>query len=85
MHIAYAASFKPTSKSLWPSEAKFQLCHWVNMGVALLGFPHSTIKKMSSLGNRLFIPLGRSVACAKFQNCLEICRYKTLQEKNVRK
>ena len=56
---AYAASFKHILKSLRPSEAQGQLPRWVNMGVALLGFPHG--KKMSSLGNRLFIPLGRSV------------------------
>ena len=47
-------------KSLRPLEAKGQLRHWVNMGVALLVFLHG--KKMSSVGNRLYlVPLGRSV------------------------
>ena len=40
MHNAYAASFKPILKSSRPSEAKGQLRHWDNMGMALLGFPH---------------------------------------------
>ena len=47
---AYAASFKPILKSLRPSEAKGQSRGWVNMGVALLGFPHG--KKMSPTENR---------------------------------
>ena len=75
---AYAASFKPILKSLRPSEAKGQLRHWVNMGVALLGFPHG--KKNVSTRKSIIHTFGK--VCAKFHEYLEICRYQT---KNVHK
>ena len=55
MHMR--SSFKPILKSLRPSEAKGQSHCWVNMGVALLGFPHGKI--MSPTENRVFRFAGR--------------------------
>ena len=73
---AYAASFKPTLKSLRPSEAKGQLRRWVNMGVAFLGFPHG---KKNVFTRKSIIHTFRKV-CAKFHEYLEICRYMSIND-----
>ena len=74
--LAYAASFKPILKSLRPSEAKGQLRRLVNMGVALLGFPHG--KKNVSTRKSIIHTFGK--VCAKFHEYLEICRYMSIND-----
>ena len=70
---AYAASFKPILKSLRPSEAKGQSRRWVNMGFALLGFPHG--KKNVSNRKSLVHTFGKVCAKLKFREYLKICRF----------
>ena len=70
------ASFKPNLMSLRPSEAKGQLRRWVNVGVALMGFPHG--KKKVFTRKSIIHTFGK--VCAKFREYLEICRYMSIND-----